>query len=405
MSVDLEALAADPDLHPVWREVHRRLCSGASPRELATVYVPHLSFAAVGTLRTWLDRTGRRRNGASAVRQDSTGRWRIPLRELWARLDLDDQGVIAMVESATGAPVVDGATLRRQAHQARADTWEYATARLARVPGLVARMRAAGVGEDQDGVLDHIDALAAVVDELPLDPPVSLPKLAHDTVGDPHYFDLDRLAGQRLVAAVEEVLGRDPVTLPHHARALLAAAGIIADRLSATVLLYQVRASGPSSLDARLREARVPVALTLLDLTADAPQLPAGELLTVVENPSVLEAVMAVGAPGAWACTSGDLRAVDHALLHLAVTCGARLRYAGDLDGKGVQIAAQVRSLYGAEIIAMSPETITASAQGYPRVRLRSSQGEVVTGRSRMGEPPVVYQEHDAVIEALLRPC
>jgi hypothetical protein len=59
----------------------------------------------------------------------------------------------------------------------------------------------------------------------------------------------------------------------------------------------------------------------------------------VVENPSVLEAALARGHTAPLACTSGQLRAVDHALLQLAVDQGVALQYAGDMDGPGLGIA------------------------------------------------------------------
>lgn len=88
-----------------------------------------------------------------------------------------------------------------------------------------------------------VDALAAVVTRLPIDPPVSLPKLAHDTAGDPHFFDLDTLAGSRLVTLVAELTGQMEPTRPDRIRALLEQSGVVPDRLTATVLLHHVRQS------------------------------------------------------------------------------------------------------------------------------------------------------------------
>ena len=62
--------------------------------------------------------------------------------------------------------------------------------------------------------------------------------------GDPHYFDLDTTASARLVAAIAELAERSEPSRPDLVRALLADYGVIADRLSATVLLYQVQAVG-----------------------------------------------------------------------------------------------------------------------------------------------------------------
>ncbi|MER5381773.1 DUF2399 domain-containing protein [Streptomyces sp. NPDC002688] len=63
-----------------------------------------------------------------------------------------------------------------------------------------------------------------------------------------------------------------------------------------------------------------PVALTS-SISPSPPRL-APELLTVVENPSILEEALARASTLPLACTSGQLRAVDHGLLQLAVTQG-----------------------------------------------------------------------------------
>jgi uncharacterized protein (TIGR02679 family) len=147
-------------------------------------------------------------------------------------------------------------------------------------------------------------------------------------------------------------------------RALLATAGVIADRLSATVLLFNINVTGDGPIDRRLRESSTPVALTLLDLVQHPPDL-APQTLTVVENPSVLEVAFTAGVLAPLACTSGHLRAIDHTLFQLAVRHGVKLRYAGDIDAAGRQIAAVAAATYGAELIAMD-EATAAEARLHP---------------------------------------
>ncbi|MFI1997035.1 DUF2399 domain-containing protein [Actinoplanes sp. NPDC020271] len=139
-------------------------------------------------------------------------------------------------------------------------------------------------------------------------------------------------------------------------RTLLAGDGVIADRLSATVLLFNVQVAGDGPIDRRLRESPAPVALTLLDLVQCPPVL-APQTLTVVENPSVLEIAFTARVRQSLAGTSGQLRAINHVLFQLAVEHGVCLRYAGDIDTAGKQIAAVVASTYGAELIAMVDDT------------------------------------------------
>jgi hypothetical protein len=71
---------------------------------------------------------------------------------------------------------------------------------------------------------------------------VSLAKLSHDCAGDPHYFDLVTYAGTLLVSAAAELSDRPKPIRPDLVRAYLLDVGVIDDRLTATVLLHQVRA-------------------------------------------------------------------------------------------------------------------------------------------------------------------
>jgi len=403
VSADLNLIADDPDLAPLWTAIHDRLCSGQTPESIAAVRVPELNPAGIATLRAWLDTTARRRSVRSAVAVGPTG-VRVPLRELLTVLGLTAAHLQPLVERAIGRTVQDRAADRRTAATLRQELWDYASGALPHLPTLVARMRTAGVTDDDaTSIRRLIDALAAATSQLPHTPAVSLAKLSHDCAGDPHYFDLDTTAGARLVAAVAELAGRPEPNRPDLVRALLADYGVIADRLSATVLLYQVQAVGDGPVDRRLREAATPVALTLLDLTHTPPTL-APQVLTVVENPSVLEAAMACDSPSPLACTSGQLSSVDHTLLQLAVDQGIHLRYSGDLDGSGLRIAEYVARTYGAELIAMDASTVQEAGPEPSSVPLAPAleAGEATVRDALRAGGRVVFQEHDAVLRQVL---
>ncbi|WP_211257862.1 DUF2399 domain-containing protein [Lentzea albidocapillata] len=328
----------------------------------------------------------------------------VPLREVLVTLAVPVSDLVTLVELAVGRPVIDTAALRRQASSQRRDLWSEVEFHLPNLPVLVARMRAAGT-DDEAATRRFVRALAEVVAALPLDPPTSLAKLAHDSAGDPHYFDLDRIAGARLVCAVAERSAVPEPTRPDLVRALLAEVGILADRLSSTILLHQVRVVGDGPTDRRLRDASTPIPVTLLDLTVHPPTF-AVQTLTVVENPSVLEAAMERKSPHAFACTSGQLGSVDHALLQLAADQGLTLRYAGDLDAAGLQIAQQVVTTYGATLVAMSADVVRYAGADSSAVLFTSPPEwigddlyDAIRATSR-----VVYQEHDAVLEQLIGP-
>ncbi|WP_394619086.1 TIGR02679 domain-containing protein [Lentzea sp. JNUCC 0626] len=396
----LAELAHDADLAPLWTAVHRRLCAGVPAESIASVRVENLSSAGTAVLRSWIDTTSRRGRDRSGVKVDGSSTV-VPLRDVLAAIALPVAQLVPLVELAVGRPVVNSAALRRQASTRRRDLWAEVEARLPQLPGLVARMRAAGT-DDVESTRHFVRVLAEVVAALPYRPPTSLAKLAHDLAGDPHYFDLDRNTGSRLVSAVAEWSGKPEPTRPDHVRSLLAKAGILADRLSSTVLLHQVRVVGDGPIDRRLREVNTPVAVTLLDLTVHPPVF-AEQLLTVVENPSVLEAAMARGIHQAFACTSGHLGSVDHALLQLAIDQGVTLRYAGDLDGPGLLIARQVAEIYGATVVAMSADLVRRAGAEPSAVpffgvdRVEDDLRDAITASGR-----VLFQEHDVVLDELL---
>jgi uncharacterized protein (TIGR02679 family) len=333
----------------------------------------------------------------------------VPLRELLTRFGLAAEHLQMIAELAVGRPVVNRALLRRTGAMAREALWIQVESDLAAVPRLAHRIQAGGIADiDIEAIaqqsrqlglaLAKIDALRQQGAAL-----LTLAKLAHDCTGDPHTFDLDTLTGRRLVEAVAELLDEVEPTRPDAVRALLTRAGILADRLSATVLVQNLAASGTGVVDERLRLGGGPVPLTLYDLTVHPPVLVAAPLL-VVENPSVLEAAMAVGFTDGLACTSGHLRAVDHALLQRAVDCGVKLSYAGDIDRDGLIIARQIQELYGAQLIGMDTEVVSKAMICPSAVSLGAlpdgTPAELAAVLAAHGQ--AIYQENDVILDRLL---
>jgi uncharacterized protein (TIGR02679 family) len=391
--VNLDLIADDPDLQPLWNCLHERLSSGTTPAGISSVCVPDLSPGGIAALRAWLDHsTTGAASRRTAVKRTQRG-VTVPIRPLLTKLGISETELGDFVERATGRPIANRAAARRRAAHLRDQLWAYAEARLESYPRLVAQLRTAGLSGDDDlQVRRLIDALAEALHWVSAHHgQVSLAKLAHDITGDPHYFDLKDIAGTRLVVGVAELHNQPPPVRPDLVRAFLAGAGIIADRLTSTVLLHNVAAIGDGPIDRRLRNSPNPVALTYLDLT-DTPPSFGPQVLTVVENPSVLEAAMAANAGHAFACTSGRLGHVDHALLQLAADQGVALRYSGDLDTAGHEIAVSVAAMYGAELVAMDEQTAAHAAAAPPHV----------VDPARSQQPAVVYQEHDVVLSQLL---
>jgi len=400
----VRVLAEDADLMPLWQAVHRRLCAGDAPDRLATVKVDGMSSAGIAVLRGLLDTTTRRTRGSSAV-QSVGGVTRVPLREFLTTVGVAAAQLQLLVEVAVGRAVVNRAHERAAGTTARRALWATVETNLAAVPSLARRIRAAGVSEPDIPLIEaQSEQLGAALARIAtLRAPASLAKLAHDCAGTPHAFDLGTLTGRRLVEAIAEVRAEAVPERPDAVRAMLARARVLADRLSTSVLLLNVWATGPGVVDQRLRLGGGPVPVTLYDLTVNPPILGSAPLL-VVENPSVLEAAMAAGHTAPLACTSGHLGAVDHTFLQRAVECGVPLSYAGDIDRDGLIIARQVHQFYGAAIMGMDADIVRRAGRHASATPLGPLPDGVSPGLASALAVTrrAVFQENDVVLDRLL---
>jgi uncharacterized protein (TIGR02679 family) len=189
--------------------------------------------------------------------------------------------------------------------------------------------------------------------------------------GDAHALDegrpLHALVLRALVAAAD--LPEVPIRARDR-RDLWERAGVPVDRVSTTCLLLGVRAAGESSRARRLRSAAAdgdPVHLTRRDLAGLDLMVPTGTAVLICENPTVLDVVAhaartgTVGSPPAVVCTSGwpSLVCLD-VLTHLSAR-GARLRYHGDFDWPGLEIANYLLAETGARPWRMAADHYRAA--------------------------------------------
>jgi uncharacterized protein (TIGR02679 family) len=345
----------------------------------------------------------------------------IPVQRVLRALTMTPNELREVVEQNVGKipPLAED---RRRAAQLREDIWAYTATVLPDTPRLTARLQARGVVDDRaDELRRLIDALARVRARLPLSRPATLARLSLNCAGDPHYFDLnDAGQGARLVLLAADMLGADIPDTPAAERALLAQVGIVADSLSQTVLVLNVNATGNGPTDRSLRlahEDQRPAHLTLHDLTAYPPTLDEAEPWLVVENPSVIHEALMRGVRSPIVCTSGTLTAVDHVLLGLARACGVPMKYSGDIDTGGKNIAAAVLRRYEVPSQEMDRETRRAAAaagalsEGPPPVP--TLPGPAYVSSAVHDDPdnagiddsgPVIFQEHPVVLDRLLGP-
>lgn len=203
---DLDLIANDPDLAPLWQAVHNRLSAGKTSADIATVTVPVLTPNGVAALRSWLDTPAQRRRGRTLVPHTPNGH-KVPLRPLLAALDLPVDQLQPFVESAVGHKVVNRREDRLESAQLRQNLWDHAATQLPHLPMLLARLKAAGLDNDAAPQTRRlIDALCALTRELPHRRPRTLAKLAHDHAGDRVHLD----AGDRETAQGQDEREGEP---------------------------------------------------------------------------------------------------------------------------------------------------------------------------------------------------
>ncbi|MFF9483216.1 DUF2399 domain-containing protein [Streptomyces sp. NPDC014733] len=399
----------DPDIRPLWQSLADRLAQGADPATIKTVTVP-LSRPARARIAGWLAHTAS--TGRIRPLRDGGKGTTIPVPRVLAALGRTHHDLRDLIENA-GIHIPDTANTRTAARLLRAEIDSHAAHALPDAPLLTERLRSYGISEDTLTERRFlIDALARARALLPLPRPLSLARLAHHCAVDPHYFDLnDHGRGALLVLLARDLLNAGQPDTPAAERALLARLGVVADRLSQTVLLLNVRAVGDGPTDRALNLAykdRRPVHLTLHDLTAHPPTLEASQRLLIVENVSLIDEALERGVTRPLACTRGTLSAVDHTLLALTRDAGLAVEYAGDHDPWGHAIAAAVHQRYHATPVAMDTAahrsaTDTEPGWSWP-LRAGSGAGDHEPPGGRSGVEGRIYQENSAIVDMLLGP-
>lgn len=352
-----------PELARLWAAVRGRLeaSAGATVQRVTVDGLAPDERAAIAEL-LGLDRLPGERTAVPMARLEAV---------------LADRGTCArQVVEAVGGPLRDRAAERAAAQADREALWAWLASHptVRAEPGLqtwVAGVRAAGI---MDGSVAATRVLLAsalrVLAALPADGR-PLASFADDVCGDPHALD----DGRRLASLVlRGVAAWRDVPFPDDAearRALWAEVGVARDALSAAVLVAGLRPEGPSPLAASLRtwaDEGQATWVTLAQLEHDAPLRLAVPIVWAVENPSVISEALARFGPACppVVCTSGWPSSAALRLLRDLGQEGAALRYAGDLDGDGVRIAAHLAERVGAQPWGMGVEDYRRWASDVP---------------------------------------
>jgi uncharacterized protein (TIGR02679 family) len=278
---------------------------------------------------------------------------RLPLAELDRVLQGSFATTLAAWLERCGGPLADHPAERAQAARARVDMWRSLCERAERTDerllAVVEDLRATGLGRrlaaEAEGEL-LVQALNVLERILALERPIDVAVLAARCCGDAKALNDGAPVGTVVLRGLAVLNG---IATPSDAaarRGLWAGRRVLCDALSSRVLVLNLAARGRSVLARTLQlsaEAGEPRVLTLRELaTADDLRLP--EELYACENPTVLSA--AADHLGAEArplvCAEGWPSVACWTLLDLAAAQGVKLRYHGDFDWPGLQIAGRL---------------------------------------------------------------
>lgn len=342
----LERLLGQPPLRRLLDRLRRRIESGGDPA--APLQLPDVSEEerrAVGTL------LGRPAGRGSSLRVLPSELEEV-LRRCGAAADLR-----TALEALRG-PLRDR---RREREEARA-AWEKvfagaeAEAQILGLAGWLQELGRGGVLKRLAGTPDHGSELLGqalqVLRRLPARG-ISLSRLAAETLGDAHALDPGRPAATLVCRAIAERFRLSGDEGPEGVRDLWAAAGIlVGGAVTSTVLVLNLPARPENPCGRMLAGmAGEPVWLTLRQmlrhpLSFDLRERP----VFICENPAVVaEAAEELGAASpTLVCTSGQRNSAVTTLLRQLAGSGARLRYHGDFDWKGIVIANGIIGGFGA---------------------------------------------------------
>lgn len=192
-----------------------------------------------------------------------------------------------------------------------------------------------------------LDRAREVIGQLPSSDLRPLAELAAATCGDSHALDKGRPLAALVISAAARLGGREAWRDARSRREVWDSVGIVADELSASVLVHALPASGSGLVDRMLShhaEAAEPCRLTTGQLLRHPPCFAPGLVVHICENPAVVAAAARrLGnrcAP--LICGDGRPTVAVHQLLTRLAEAGANLRYHGDFDWPGLDIARQL---------------------------------------------------------------
>ena len=347
----LRAYLSEPSLEPVWAAARARLeRNGLQPTGTITAVVDDLAAEQLSGLM------GRPFAVGAATR--------IKLAELDSALrnSKGGRGIVSVLEHLQGRPVTDRRAVRDKSQAEWAELWQRLDAALHDAglagapwtPKWIADLRRTGIltraGAPAAGrALDYAVAGLALLLEpgRQADHDWELAALASQVTGTAHGLDETTLASSVLLRAAAFAVDRPAPESAADRRDLWGALGVHTDMLSGTVLTWRFRPAGDDGWSRMLRDRAdlgLVTHLTLHELAVAAPASwsEPGQVVSVCENPQVMQAAVRAGTATPLLCLSGNPASVGTKLLSHLIRTGAPVRYHGDFDWPGVAIAGRV---------------------------------------------------------------
>ncbi|WP_161566929.1 TIGR02679 family protein [Exiguobacterium sp. SL-10] len=238
------------------------------------------------------------------------------------------------------------------------------------------------LGTDQFGL--YCRQLTQALDGLPLDYE-RLPVFGQRILGNPHAFDRTNDLGRLLIHAlhVKRGQGGPPPSDTERVNDLLLEFKLLRDDITNFVTCANVTAEHegtehPMWHGARTTHSVLNVPMREL-LNVDRVRPSQGNTVWIVENSGVFSSLLDDVPDAPLVCTHGQFKLAAYRLLDALVASGCRLKYAGDFDPEGLQMAARLKERYGDKLDywCMDLESYVASE---PNVEL-SAERLVKLGR------------------------
>lgn len=194
--------------------------------------------------------------------------------------------------------------------------------------------------------------LTQALDGLPLDYE-RLPVFGQRILGNPHAFDRTNDLGRLLIHAlhVKRGQGGPPPSDTERVNDLLLEFKLLRDDITNFVTCANVTAEcegteHPMWHGAAVMQSVLNVPMREL-LRVDCVRPSRGHTVWIVENSGVFSSLLDDVPDAPLVCTHGQFKLAAYRLLDMLVASGCQLKYAGDFDPEGLQMAARLKERYG----------------------------------------------------------